>query len=72
MEEHSAQQSVWKDGWKQQNCNQVVMWSMQNIKFYNSGFLKDYICPEDISNTTITVEHGDYLTYNTNPGGAAE
>ena len=45
---------------------------MQNIKFYNSGFLKDYICPEDISNTTITIENGDYLTYNTNPEGDVE
>ena len=42
------------------------------LSFALISFLKDFICPENRSNTTVTVEHGDYLAYNTNPGGAAE
>ena len=43
VKEHSAQQSVWRDGLKQQHCNQVV--NVVNLKYqvlhvYNSNFLK--------------------------------
>ena len=47
-----------------------------NVKFnvlqYYYGFFEDYICPEERSKTIITIDHGDYLTYNTNPGGDVE
>ena len=47
-----------------------------NVKFnvlqYYYGFFEDYICPEERSKTIITIENGDYLTYNTNPGESAE
>ena len=47
-----------------------------NVKFnvlqYYYGIFEDYICPEERSKTIITIENGDYLTYNTNPGESAE
>ena len=72
MEEHSAQQSVWRKD-STQHFNQVVFKNVNvNIWFYINGIFEDYTCTERKSSTIITVERGDYLTYNTNPGGAAE